>query len=664
MIHSVGFIERDFVYDQILNYYRAGHKITYDSILCGDNNDLLEDCMRSTNNAIDIANGNHPENKLKLLKVPTVQMVVLILTECDDIALVRFNESAEPNLAFRIRDIYSEYDGVWCLVETSKFCNEFDKLIIALNPAADEKFRKEVRRRLKIELSNGSKIKTALVDGVNIPCRNGVFNRKTKTFLSWDDYSFDAEYGNYAFIFKLKVNYNPYAKNVIITSEEDGTPHSPWDFETHLTTLFDDNTPEKCELYKKAFWEVASHVISGYSQGYGFFWCNSSGLSKGASGKSTLLAALKAIIGETDVCSNSINSLCEDAYAFPQIIGKVAILSDEMDESVSVISGYDNIKMLFTNEIIPMREIYKEPIFFRPKLTFVQCCNQMPRFKNPSESFFRRLRVIPFEKTFATDGYERQYIKNDYMKRNEVLEYIVRKCLEEVEIKYSADVLEATSAKKSIMEYSFTVVQFMNELTAVYPIIADFDIIPAPLLYDMFSNWYEVTNHTKTNLSAYNFWKQLVSWVDNNTDWECVNGVHKIPKPTGYDYVYESVFSDYPANVQNRTWTTVTMRGDTVYTPNRQTFRNGIRFIGIPPRGTVKFLRNVVLKDETGEWHKEYEAYKQLYVDNNIRMTPLDFEDWVERGCLNYYNKKERKIDRKEQSGDTPLCHRPIYIRV
>lgn len=663
-VKSLGSIEREVVTRVIENYCSTGGEITYESIVSGRDYRLIVDSMDATAIAADVHNSFLEKRfRVRIPKVPSVQMVSLILKECKDIALVRFNESAEPNLAFRIRNRASEYDNVWCLVETSKFSNGFDTMIIKLNEEADSKFRKEVKERLKIELTNENKVRTALVDGINIPCKNGVFNRQTKTFISWYDPSFDDVYKGYAFTFKLKVNYNPNATNVVLTSEKDGTPHEAWDFETHLTTLFDNNTPEKCALYKKAFWELAAHVISGYSQGYGFFWVNASGLGKGASGKSTLLVALRAIIGETDVCNNSINSLCSDAYAFSQIIGKVAVLSDETDESVSMISNYENLKKMLTNESINVREIYKQPVFFTPKLTLVQCTNQVPRFKGASESLFRRLRIIEFTKSFATDKSERQYIKNDYMRRMEILEYILRKIVEEVEIKYSEDVLEATSAKQSIMEYSFPVMQFMDELTASYPVIADLDIIPAPLLFDMFSNWFEMTNHTKTCLSAQSFWRQLASWVDNNSDWECVGGVHKVSQLINYTALNVNVFHDYPTNAQKRTWTDMDMNGVLKYSPSVRTFRNGIRFVSVPPRNTQKFLKDVVLKDETGEWHKEYEVFKQLHIDNQLRTKPISFERWVECGCLNVFDTKDYEFKRVEQEGMTKISYIPLSAK-
>ena len=643
----------------------VGENITYETIINGQNHLLINDIMEDTAVAIDVRNAKYPEDKLPRPKGYTVQMVSMVLSECDDVALVKFNDSSEPNLAVRIRNPFSEYDSIWCLVETAKFAPHFDKLVTSLNPEADTKFIKEVKARLIIDLSSDNrKIRTALIDGIHVPCKNGVKNRLDGTFIEWNDSGFEDIYGEYAFTFKLKTNYNPNAANVVITQDKNGVQHPAWDFESHVQSLFDNNTPEICALYVKAFWEVAAHVLSGYSQGFGFFWCNSSGLSKGASGKSTLLAAFREIIGQTDVCNNSINSLTSDGYSFAQILGKIAILSDEMDESASIITGYDNIKKLLTMEPVSMREIYKSPVYFTPKMVFIQACNQVPKFKNPSESFFRRLRVLPFEKSFATDSGEASYIKNDYIKRQEILEYILRKCLEEIPIEYSADVLEATSAKKSIMKTSFPVFEFMDSLTQDYPIIADLEIIPVPLLYDMFSNWYERTNHIKTNISAQNFYKQLVSWVDGKSNWECVEGVHKIHKKS-YHEKYDAVFTDYPSNTVSRIWTNTSdiFNRNLTYEPVVKTFRNGIRYTGELPRDTYRYLREVVLKDETGEWHEAYENYKNIYVANNICSIPYSFEEWAMRGCPNYYIKEIKLIERRELSDEEiPLVSLPIKV--
>lgn len=57
----------------------------------------------------------------------------------------------------------------------------------------------------------------------------------------------------------------------------------------------------------------------------------------------------------------------------------------------------------------------------------VQCLNEMPRIKDKSDSFYRRQLFIPFTKCFT--GAERKYIKQDYLKRKDVLEYVLWKVL-------------------------------------------------------------------------------------------------------------------------------------------------------------------------------------------------------------------------------------------
>ena len=57
----------------------------------------------------------------------------------------------------------------------------------------------------------------------------------------------------------------------------------------------------------------------------------------------------------------------------------------------------------------------------------VQCVNEMPRTKDKSESFYRRQIFIPFTKCYT--GIERKYIKNDYLNRKDVLEYVLYKIL-------------------------------------------------------------------------------------------------------------------------------------------------------------------------------------------------------------------------------------------
>ena len=98
----------------------------------------------------------------------------------------------------------------------------------------------------------------------------------------------------------------------------------------------------------------------------------------------------------------------------------VAIIVDENDVG-TYIDKAANLKAIVTGDVIQINRKFKTPIPYQFKGFMVQCLNEMPRVKDKSDSFFRRQLFIPFTKCFT--GAERKYIKQDYLKRKEVLEY-------------------------------------------------------------------------------------------------------------------------------------------------------------------------------------------------------------------------------------------------
>lgn len=637
-----GFIEKRIV-TQLLEQYLQSNEITYDFISNGFLGHLVNNCMTDVNDFIKVENYYREKaQRLKYIKNPTVQMVTLFLAACDDISMVRYNECDEYYLFFRIRDPGSDYDSIWVRMDSEKFLPMFDRLIVALNPEADSKFRKEVRQRLQIELLNQKRTRTAIRDGIHVPCRNGVYDRKNHTFISWYADNFDEIYKGVAFTYKLQTNYYPNAYNAVITTDCNGNTHPAWDFESHVKSLFDDNAPDVCDLCVKALWQVMSHVISGYSEKYIFFFTNTSGNSKGGGGKSAILHTLRNIIGMNKVTSININKMTTDKYAMAMLLDSVANLSDEVNESSSAsICDYDDLKMMVSNEPIIVREIYHAPVRFKPNIPFIQATNANLRFQSTTESLFRRLKVLPFEKSFVHNGVNAtEYLKDDYLVRPIVAEYILKKILQEIPIDYTEDVLEFTSSEKSMMKNSFPVTEFMDNLTEDYNIILDIPIIPAPLLYDMYLNYQETQNHHQAgnNLSSQNFWKQILSWTGKNSDWEIVTGTHRL---RGCDLsIHAEVFRDYGPNTGKRTWARQGGAGVLYFIPSTTTFRNGIRYVGTPPKNTWLYVNNVLIPDKSGEWHQEYETvFKPLFNMTELNGVPVaSYEAWVNLGCPNTFD--------------------------
>ena len=646
MSEQYGDIERRAAEDYLRSF---NQDITYKDLVNGNCRVVASAIHDDIRCSIEHFNGIQDKGaKYRVPSQLSPHVVSLILSHSKDISMVQFDESSEPRLAYRIRgDEYPE-NGIWVSPDECKYENQFKAMVLRLQPGADSHFMAETKKLLCVEMAmSKKKIRKALIDGVHVPCKNGVYNRENHTFLEWDDPTFDDVYPDVAFTTKLVTLYNALATNLCIQTAN----REPWDYESFVESLFDDN-PEKCRVYMQALWEITAHVISGDSERSMWFFVNGKGMFAGSGGKSSFLNALKAVCGETNICTNSLNELTDGKYSLAEIAGKTAILSDELEESSRVIENYACIKKIMRMEPIEVRRIYGSPLTLNPKMLMVQCCNQVPKFKGASESVFRCMRVLPFEKIFAKDKGEKQYIRDDYVQRREVSEYILRKCLEEVPIHYSEEVLEETSAKKSIMEESLPAIQFMDELVSEYPYIVDFEVIPAPMLYDMYSIWYETTNHTRTNLSSQTFWKQVQAWSSTQENWEIVEGTKKITMDYSDFHVQLDVFYDYPPNTDKRKWVTDEPGTLIQFKPTKKTFRNGLRYTGTPRWMSTLFLKHIVMPDVDGIWHKEYEKFCQIVQNVTTWKQIPSYESWVWKyGCANYFDKPNHRIIRQEADG-------------
>ena len=91
-----------------------------------------------------------------------------------------------------------------------------------------------------------------------------------------------------------------------------------------------------------------------------------------------------------------------------------AIITDENDTGTFV-DDAAALKLIITHDPFLMDRKFKDPRSVLFNGFMVQCVNELPKLRDKSESLYRRLLVIPFEKRF--EGCERKYIKDDYLKR-------------------------------------------------------------------------------------------------------------------------------------------------------------------------------------------------------------------------------------------------------
>ena len=238
-----------------------------------------------------------------------------------------------------------------------------------------------------------------------IAVNNGIFDYKTKTLLPFTP--------EIVFTAKSAVNYNENAINPVIHNDADSTD---WDIESWMADLNDD--PEIVAL----LWEILSAIIRPNVAWDKTAWFLS---EVGNNGKGTLLTLMRNLCGERAWTSIPVADFGKDFHLEP-LIRTNAVLVDENDVG-EYVDRAANLKAVITNDVILINRKNKTPIAYQFRGFMVQCVNDTPRFRDKSGSLYRRQLIIPFDKSFT--GAERKYIKQDYMHRTEVLEYVLYRVL-------------------------------------------------------------------------------------------------------------------------------------------------------------------------------------------------------------------------------------------
>lgn len=238
-----------------------------------------------------------------------------------------------------------------------------------------------------------------------IAVNNGIFDYKTKTLLPFTP--------EIVFTAKSAVNYNENAVNPVIHNDADGTD---WDIESWMADLNDD--PEIVAL----LWEILSAIIRPNVAWDKTAWFLS---EVGNNGKGTLLTLMRNLCGERAWTSIPVADFGKDFHLEP-LIRTNAVLVDENDVG-EYVDRAANLKAVITNDVILINRKNKTPIAYQFRGFMVQCVNDTPRFRDKSGSLYRRQLIIPFDKSFT--GAERKCIKQDYMHRTEVLEYVLYRVL-------------------------------------------------------------------------------------------------------------------------------------------------------------------------------------------------------------------------------------------
>ena len=348
-----------------------------------------------------------------------------------------------------------------------------------------------------------------------IPVNNGIFDYDTKKLLPFSP--------DYVFVSKCKVNFNAAATNVVIHNDDDGTD---WDVDSWIHELTDDPQVEKL------IWQIIGAVIRPNVRWDKVIMPYS---TKGNNGKGTLCRLLRNLCGEGNYTSIAINDMSKNFRLSP-LLHVSAVIVDENN-----VTGYlddaSTFKALITGDQVQIEEKYKAPVDFRFSGLMVQCVNFLPRVNDKTSSFYRRILMVPFEKCFT--GAERKYIKDDYLNRQEVLEYVLCKVLEKIPSYYEFDVPDAcTRLLDDYKTFNDPVRQFAEEMLPELK----WQLVPNKFLYDLFKAWYEENIPSGRVQGKNSFLQEFKDVIAERGDWKATGS--SVPTQ-GYSFGSEPLIIRY-----------------------------------------------------------------------------------------------------------------------
>jgi len=325
-----------------------------------------------------------------------------------------------------------------------------------------------------------------------IAVNNGIFDYKKKVLMRFSP--------EYVFMAKSHVNYNTKALNVNIHNPDDNTD---WDVESWIDELSDD--PEVVDL----IWQLLGAVVRPNVPWNISAWLLS---DAGNNGKGTLCSLMRSLCGMGAAACISLEDFSKE-FALEPLMRATAIIVDE--NSVGIyIDKVANLKAVITGDVIPINRKHKPFISFQFHGFMVQCLNGFPRIKDKSDSFYRRQLFVPFNKCFT--GRERKYIKEDYLKRPEVLEYVLYRVLHMTFYKLS----EPQCCKDVLLEYkefNDPVRQFLEDFEEQFV----WDLLPFTFLYPLYVGWSKKNNPGGKIQGRNTFIREIVNVAKTNDIWCC-----------------------------------------------------------------------------------------------------------------------------------------------
>lgn len=268
-------------------------------------------------------------------------------------------------------------------------------------------------------------------------------------------------------------------------------------FEAYLDqVLIDPNTDQTDHELVQLVIQYLGYSLTSDTRQHKMLWLS----GMGANGKSVLIEVMKKLLGPM-ACSVDFGVLgAQGNYDAADILGKRVIFSTEAAKGTRL--NEDLIKKIVSGETIRSRPIYGKPIEFESTSKIIWAMNDRPIVTDTSNAVWRRMILVPFERTFSEDEQDKDL---DSALEKE-LSGILNLALTGLGLLQKNGFVESSAVAAAIAEYrheSNPVEQWLSECTET-------DTEPktaSNMAYLHYSAW--AANNGRKTVNSTNFGKEL-----------------------------------------------------------------------------------------------------------------------------------------------------------
>lgn len=154
----------------------------------------------------------------------------------------------------------------------------------------------------------------------------------------------------------------------------------------------------------------------------------------GANGKSVFVEVLKHIMGDcaraiaSETLSESKRQAGSATPDLADLIGARLVLCSETEDNTALAESL--VKNLVSGDSMAVRKLYAAPMQFTPHFKLVMAGNHKPIVKGNDNGIWRRVRLVPFNRTFLADERDPRLLDTLKAEAPHILAWMVAGCIE------------------------------------------------------------------------------------------------------------------------------------------------------------------------------------------------------------------------------------------